>query len=34
MTVLWVGLIVAGIVMIAVAVWPSLRRNRPDKPGD
>jgi len=35
MTVLWTALIVVGAVMIAVAVWPSIRgRDRPAPPAD
>ncbi|MFC3737121.1 hypothetical protein [Paractinoplanes deccanensis] len=29
MTVLWIALIVIGAVMIATAVWPSVRDARP-----
>jgi hypothetical protein len=32
MTVLWTALIVIGVVMIAVAVWPSIRGSRPRDP--
>jgi len=35
MTVLWTALIVVGAVMIAVAVWPSIRGSgRPAPPAD
>ena len=35
MTVLWTALIVVGAVMIAVALWPSIRgRGRPAPPAE
>jgi hypothetical protein len=34
MTWLWTGLIVVGLVMIAVALWPSKRGQGAATPGD
>ena len=35
MTWLWTALIVVGVVMIAVAVWPSVKRRGPaERPED
>ena len=34
MTALWLSLMALGIVLIAAALWPTLRRNHPKPPTD
>jgi hypothetical protein len=34
MTWLWTALIVVGVVMIAVALWPNIRRRGAPAPGE